>query len=282
MRYTLLRKGKGNYRVIDTRRMRLWKLRSRVFAWAGVVKSLTSRAAVKMAMYRLSYDTGGTLVKPSNWQALQIKFFMKALHERMGKRLLAYAWVAELQERGVIHYHVIIVYTGRANFPDRDVRAKDARGHLRVFKRLWVHGSSHSDFRVRSPFYISSYVKKEYQKAYEFFPSGCHAWAVWVSDEAMQRDLRFHSLAEWKQNIFLQEYLGVGDGEGKDWLAAWSVMEWEVKRQRLVRAMSGERWEYAGSFSDASALARWNVTEDLLLAHITTDFQRPTETVLES
>jgi hypothetical protein len=34
---------------------------------------------------------------------------MLTLKKLLGDKLLAYAWVAELEKRGVIHYHIMIV-----------------------------------------------------------------------------------------------------------------------------------------------------------------------------
>ena len=276
MRYTILRRG-NQVKVIDTKRLRLQHLRRRVHAWSRVVDDLrASGQKFDLTMYRLSYDTEGTLVEANNWQPLDISEFIDALHARMGKRLLAYAWVAELQQRGVIHYHVIIAHTGRAPMPDRQYRSKDARGHIRTFDRLWTHGSSHTDFKVRSAFYLASYVKKEYQKAYEFFPSGCHAWAVWISDIASKKMLQLRSLEEFKQRLFYEEYCGNGDGAGFSWTEAWEHMEWEVQREKLTRKIRGETWEYVGAVNDAKQLAKWGVSDELLSKHIFTTLQIPT------
>lgn len=275
MRYTVLERN-GQRLIIDTQRLRLQHLRRRVHAWSRVVDDLKQGGQkFNMTMYGLTYDTLGTHGEAGSWEPLDISKFVDALHARMGKRLLAYAWVAELQLREVIHYHVIIIHTGRAPMPDRQYRAKDARGHMRTFEKLWAKGSSHTDFKVRSAFYLASYVKKEYQKAYEFFPSGCHAWAVWISDTASKQALQYHSLEDYKQRLFLEQNLPLPFGNGYGFEEAWENMEWEVQREKLTRRFRGENWSYVGACSGAKDLEKWGVTDELLAKHVFTKLDIP-------
>jgi hypothetical protein len=192
---------------------------------------------------------------------------MMRLRARMGKRLLAYAWVAELQVRGVMHYHVCMVYRGYAPMPDRSYHSKDGRGHWHSFKRMWWKGSSHTDLEVRSPYYMASYCKKAYQKDYLHFPLGAHAWAVWVSDAGLKASLQWESLEDYKKGsiacIMYDEGLGFEE--------AWEQMEWEAKRGRLARELvGGDRWEYVCSVNDLSKLGYAGVTEEALSKHIKT------------
>jgi hypothetical protein len=214
-----------------------------------------------MTMYMLSYDTEGTRVKASIWREGDIREFMLRLRARMGRRLLAYAWVAEKQKRGVIHYHVVIRHYGRAPMPDRAYMGRDELGHKRYFKRMWEKGASHSDFNVRSAYYLAKYVGKEYQKDFDTFPKNAHAWAVWVSDDALKLDLRIESLDKYRQELFCEAAFaehGLGFQERWDW------MEWQVKKKRLSEKMLGVNWEYVGQVGGADELASWGVTEELL------------------
>ena len=262
-RWAMLKRGNDRL-FIDLLKLRLVTLRRRIFAWSRVIDAITKQPGVKMAMYRLSYDTAGTLVKASEWQALDISLFMQRLRARMGKRLLAYAWVAELQIRGVIHYHVCIVYRGYAPMPDRSYHSKDARKHWRSFNRMWEKGSSHTDLEVRSPYYMASYCKKAYQKDYLHFPMGAHAWAVWISDAGLKASLKWEALEDYKKaeiaHIMLDEGLG--------YVEAWEQWEWEVRRTRIIKQMmkadGRDVWEYVGSFNDISNLGYDGVTEELL------------------
>lgn len=218
-------------------------------------------------MIGLSYDTNGTRVQASQWEDGDIREFMMKYRARMGKRLLAYSWVAELQRRGVIHYHVAVVYTGLSPMPDRAYKGKDDSGHVRYFKRMWWKGASSCEFNVRSPYYLASYVGKEYQKDFENFPKGAHAWAVWISDKALKLQLRFESLQEYKKKMIAESMLEDG---GMGFQEAWNNMEWEVQRKRLSDKMTGHNWEYLGQVQSANDLAKWGVTDELLKKKIYT------------
>jgi len=256
MRYTVLTNGKGGYLVMDTMRLRLQNMRRRIFAWSKVIAIFIAQGRYKMTMYGLTYDTKGTLVKASEWEPNDIREFIIRLKARMGGRLIAYAWVAEKQKRGVIHYHVVIVHQGRAPMPDRAYRSKNSRGQERYFKRLWEKGNSHSDFDVRSPYYLASYVGKEYQKDFETFPKYAHAWAVWVSDTACKKDLKFESLTSYKKQYFAEVMLREGIGFEE----AWELVEWELQTKKIIEKEMGVGWRYLGQVQDASGLAMWGVT----------------------
>jgi hypothetical protein len=132
---------------------------------------------------------------------------------------------------------------------------------------MWWKGNSHSDFDVRSPYYLADYVRKEYQKDFEHFPIGAHAWAVWISDEALKTTLRFESLDKYKQELITQSML---EDDGVGFEEAWEKMEWEVKRTRLAHKMVGDSWEYLGQITDASGVAKWGITDELLKKKIFT------------
>lgn len=220
--------GHGGFKVIDVIKVRMGRLRSRVFAWARIINE-ASKKGNKMAMYTLTYDTLGTLVDAAEWEPNHIGDFVRRLHWRMGERLLAYAWVAEMQMRGVVHYHMIVVYRGYLPYPDKGYMGK--RG--RTYKRLWEWGSSRTDVRVRSPFYICTYVGKEYQKDFSSFPDRAHAWSVWFSDKVLKDALRFQSLDELAQMLVN--------------LYGWDVGLYEYRE--LKGAASAERgWGYVGSY----------------------------------
>jgi hypothetical protein len=61
--------------------------------------------------------------------------------------LLSYCWVAELQKRGAIHYHVLLLVKRGT-----DVPLPDKSG-------MWTHGCSNRE-SVRSPWYILKYASK--------------------------------------------------------------------------------------------------------------------------
>ena len=202
----------GKVHYVDMLKKRLKTLRENIFAWAGIAGDLK---AERLILYGLSYDVKGTKVKASNWQAGDIREFIHSLKQRLGKRLLAYAWVAELQGNGNMHYHVAIYADGFLPYPDRDY----FKGK-RKYKKLWIHGASNVDWKPKGPYYLARYVGKEKQKDFMNFPKNARSYQVWFADKEKMRLLKMvagkteterekiYKAEGWKDRKF--EYLGSG------------------------------------------------------------------------
>jgi hypothetical protein len=110
------------------------------------------------------------------------------LHYHLGSNLLAYAWAAELQKRGVVHYHVLLLVKRGTDIPYFDTAG------------WWPYGHSNIT-AARSPFYIVSYTKKSnYQKLGDF-PKGLRIFAVWISPSILTDNsrwlFRLSALPKW-------------------------------------------------------------------------------------
>lgn len=182
-----------------------------------------------MVMLGLTYRPGET------WHKLDISHFMLSIRKLLGKKLLAYAWVSELQERGEVHYHVIVVVPKKCYVPFPDKSG------------LWKHGATHySD--AKSPFYIVSYTKKKLQKNYSEFPAYCHAFAVWISDSVMSKQLRVLRMPAWKREI-LSKY-----GEEQfDELVQWHKEDMGWGYRQSVDYQDAEGWAAAYMWSYATS-----------------------------
>lgn len=155
----------------QARRLRCWK---RVSAWADALPKDNRhirRAGEKlkigprMVMVTLTYENKDA------WQPNHIRDFMKALKERLGKGLLAYAWVLEMQERGAPHYHLLLYVRRGAKIPKPDEAG------------LWKYGSTKIETVKKGPFYIVKYTGKEYQK--NGLPAGARMFAVKIYAHAL-------------------------------------------------------------------------------------------------
>ena len=226
--YAVLRHKDGRKKIVDNVQKRLTYMRRRLFTWARLVTEAGYRSAYRVAMVTLTYDVSGSLVAAANWEAGHMRQFMHRLKKRMGERLKAAAWVAELQGNGHVHYHLMVIFEGRFLYPDRPCIIDGVR-----YKRLWPYGMSRVDFKVKTLYYVCSYVGKEYQKNFMDFPEGAHAWSVWIGDPAMHETLRFESLDDLGRQL-------VGT-------LGWAAGLYEYRDLR--RAVSAERgWSYAGSY----------------------------------
>lgn len=167
---------------IDLLKVRMDKMRSRLFAWAAVCDKLVMLKGVKRCMITLTYDTRGTLGSIGLWESGDIRKFMMALKRRAGLELMAYAWVVEVQANGNPHYHIIVIYRGSVPYPDKS--------------KMWLKGMSNILFRLETVYYICKYVGKEYQKDFSKLPKGARAYGVYVSGESLKNELRLMSLPE--------------------------------------------------------------------------------------
>ena len=109
-----------------------------------------------------------TYAPQHNWEKRHITGYLQPLQRHLKGSLLAYAWVAELQKRGAVHYHMYCAVEPGTFIPLPDK------------SDMWPWGMSKIE-KGRSVFYISSYTSKKYQKTGEF-PKGLRMYAVWVKD----------------------------------------------------------------------------------------------------
>jgi hypothetical protein len=202
-------------RVIDTVKARYDRMRHRVKAWADILGDIPN---ARLVMVGLTYRPG------LDYQPNDIRDFMSKVKRKLGINLLGYAWVAELQQRGVLHYHVLLYLKKGTRFP-----LPDKAG-------WWPHGSS-SVSSAKSPYYVLSYTKKRYQKDYDKFPVGARAYAVWIQERILSVNLRLLSLKKWER--------GIVESEGWDALPFYRQMHRDCNKWRMMG--------YHGDLEDAEA-----------------------------
>jgi hypothetical protein len=145
--------------VIDQFAIRLGKMKTRIFDWAMKVEKWREDNPSRLVMLTLTYRKVGDY-KPGH-----IGNYLRNVKIRLGKNLLAFAWVAELQKRGAVHYHVMLLVK-----PGTDIPKPDKRGY-------WVHGMSKIE-TAKTPYYLATYTGKEFQKDLAKYPKSCRLYAV--------------------------------------------------------------------------------------------------------
>lgn len=188
----------GEYITLDKREARLSKMRRRIFSWADTLKDyLDETQKYRKVMVTLTY-TG-----VEDWRPNHIRDYMKALKRKLGENLIASAWVAELQERGAVHYHINLVCKKGTRIPTPDK------------SRMWKHGMSRIE-TAKTVYYLCSYLKKSYQKEGDF-PKGMRMYSVWISKGAVANIahwmMRISSLPKW----FAEKVLEFTDHRGEKW-----------------------------------------------------------------
>lgn len=183
-RIYITNKKTGEVFEVNPMKTRVTKLQKRVFSWAHAVKKY-QEGGYRLVMLGLTYRDW------RDWKPNQIRDYIKKIRYRLGDRLRAYAWVAELQQRGAVHYHVLLIVKKGTFIPKPDESG------------MWAFGSSNI-CTAKSVFYICSYVGKEYQKM-GFFPKGLRMYSVWIAadfiTEIERWVFRLSTLPVWFREI---------------------------------------------------------------------------------
>ena len=102
--------------TVDNKILRVRRCQKRVHAWASALKPVfdNSNNRYQMTMITLTYAPG------YDWKPLQVSHLMMKIKYELKDKLVAYAWVAEMQERGAVHYHLILVTRKGTTIPHMD------------------------------------------------------------------------------------------------------------------------------------------------------------------
>lgn len=157
--------------------LRIRRVRQRVRALVDLAGDTGEVGGVpgKWAMITLTYHY-------DTWEPDHIADFMKIIRSWSTRRKfrLCYCWVAELQRRGVIHYHVLIKLPKGVKLPKPDESG------------WWRHGSTGIEFvRLSGKRYLSKYYSKETQKRGQYprgaricgaggLPKTLRLWYSWL------------------------------------------------------------------------------------------------------
>jgi len=185
----LRNRATGDVIMMSPRQSRIARLRRRVRAWARALDGVVGSMVMVTLTYRGIDD----------WRPNQIRDYMLVLRRYLGRGLLAYAWAAELQQRGAVHYHVLLVVRrgARVPMPDRS--------------GMWPWGMSRVD-QARTVWYIVKYASKGCFDGE--FPGGLRIFSIWVArgliDAARRWALRLSVLPVWLAAI-VQSIADVAD-----------------------------------------------------------------------
>ncbi len=190
--YEFVNTATGEVLRLSTTEARVNRMRKRIAAW--------SRSLPRGYQYILVTLTYRAV---NGWSARHVSAFLKRVRRHLGDALVGYAWVAELQRRGAVHYHVVLVVTPGARIPKPDEAG------------WWPHGSSRVEL-VRRARAGASYLRKYISKAecVDAFPAGLRLFAVVIrrafSDAAWS--LRWLSAPAWLRAAVSERCIVVGVG----------------------------------------------------------------------
>lgn len=204
---------------IDPEEARIERLQRRICTWADVLRTIVaSLFDTRLVMMTLTYapTPDGT----SAWRPNHIRDFMKRVRYNLADNLLAYAWVAEMQQRGEVHYHVLLLVKKGTSIPRPD-------------QSWWSHGMSKIE-TARSPYYVVKYCSKKRFKVgdeWKAFPKGMRIFSVWISKEVITDEehfrFRLSALPKWLRDTLTDNgvVVTVRRAQGGGWTITGDAVE---------------------------------------------------------
>ena len=198
------------------------------------VKPISEEESWDSKMITLTYENA------NDWNPNHIRDFNLWLRRSMGDKLKSYAFVAELQKRGAVHYH-LIVYTekgAKIPFPDRPWGRKSYIA--------WKWGYTKVE-NARLPQYLASYVSKEYQKDYYRFPKNARGFGIWVNSVAELKRLFSAYMNDKKKPLWLNfEYPNLDFLKEENQLKRIGG-KWRIGSEKLTSDNAPKNFSFDGS-----------------------------------
>lgn len=200
-------RGKGLR--IDTRKARLARMRASVITGAECHTAAGQKGGFRYHAFMVTL----TYRRVDQWRPDHISEALKRLREWGRRQNIKprYVWVAELQKRGAVHYHVLVWLPVRRTMPHWD-RAG-----------WWPHGMSNTKKSTENPIgYMVKYASKmanDEAAIWLKFPRGLrmHGAGGLETVEAMQR--RFRLAPAYVREYYSCWTLDVGRRPGGGWIS---------------------------------------------------------------
>lgn len=198
---------------LDPARARVRRMQKRLKSWVEALHPMIQDSGkFRLVMVTLTYGSG------QEWKAGHIRSFMLEIRKVLGQSLLAYSWVGELQERGAVHYHVLLMVKRGTQIPKPDESG------------LWPYGMTKIE-TARSTWYVMAYSGKEHQK-FGNFPAGMRMFAIWVKKNFLAGE------TAWRIRLSV--------------VPAWlyeQIKSWEIYGYQLQRKRGG--WMVLGCYYES-------------------------------
>lgn len=201
---------------------RIARLR-RAVGFSGRVHCADAPASARCVMVTLTY--AGT---NADWQPRHVSEFISRVRKWLGRRGVdfRYVWVAELQKRGVIHYHIALWLP-----PGVDLPKPDQCG-------WWPHGMTRIEVARNAVGYLMKYLSKGGKAEEHRLPLGARCYGIGGLGDYMRAARRWLSLPG-----FIQCRADVN--QSRDWRRApgggWCDPDGEVWASEFRRTYIGGR-----------------------------------------
>lgn len=149
----------GEYYEVDPKEIRLGRLKKRIsfFAnWKSAIEEMVTE--VDTIMVTLTYRG------VEDWRPRHVTEFIRKVRRFLGSLMYGYFWVAEMQERGAVHYHVVFIVKKGTKLPKPDDEGYWTYGMTKIQKVDHVYS------------YLAKYLSKDGQKA--SYPKGIRIFGM--------------------------------------------------------------------------------------------------------
>lgn len=148
----------------------------------------------------------------AGWQGRHINEFVKHVRQWLARRghEFRYVWVAELQSRGAVHYHLVTWLPRGVTLPKPDKQG------------WWTHGSSRIEWARRPVGYLTKYASKGDLGE---MPRGLRLHGRGGLDQSQRRVVSWWLLPRYVRIAFQLPFLVIRRALGGGWLAV-DTGEW--------------------------------------------------------
>jgi len=167
----------GEVERVDYHTLRIRRMVKRVKDWARYIPDPSEADYIGITL---------TYAPQHKWEKEHISDYMRLVHYRLKRNLFGYCWVAEVQERGAVHYHVLLIVRKGTRLPKPDESG------------MWKWGASSIQLIKNPTSYLVDYLRKASQKMLPY--RGMRMFAVVWKDffcQGIRKILRFLSLPSW-------------------------------------------------------------------------------------
>lgn len=211
---------------VDTAAARFTRLQKNIGVAAKLHMIDLAKRRSNVVMVTLTYRPG------VEWSPEHLRAYMTNVrnwfHRLTGDRL-RYVWVAEMQKRGVIHYHAIFWLPKRLQMPKADKRG------------WWPHGMTNTKPSTAPVAYVMSYAKKLASK--EGLPHGARIYGIGGLDapaRGVRRWLNYPAFIQARASVTCRFAPEVGGGwrdraTGRHWPSEFGVSGVAPGRVSLLR-----------------------------------------------
>lgn len=168
---------------LGTDAARIARLR-RAVGFSARVHCTAVDLASRCCMVTLTYRNG------ADWQPLHVAEFVKVVRQHLARRGICfrYCWVAELQKRGAIHYHLALWLPADVSLPKPDQSG------------WWPYGSTRIETARNAVPYLMKYLSKGNKASDHCLPLGARSYGCGGLGQSMRLARRWLSLPGFIQS----------------------------------------------------------------------------------